>query len=238
MFRNKRAGCHRIAEDLLAALCRSGDSSIAVAGTCRRVAGIVSLLAATLGGAMAAASYATFDVEGGIVRTLCIPFGKAAQALPCQRRRRRLLPGSGWAKNAFTNCVASCSVSTLARALDEPASGPAACRICTGELALAVDAVEAKHARAAKASTFNSRVSAGPLTRLFSPALRRQAIPRKGRANCMSRRRVAFAAMKSCSADEISMSVSAARWASASATSDVASRDHPSMGLKDTIRTG
>jgi hypothetical protein len=54
----------------------------------------------------------------------------------------------------------------------------------------------------------------------------------------MSKRLVALAAMKSCSADEISASVSAARWASASATSEVASREHPSTGLKDTIRTG
>ncbi|MET4719379.1 hypothetical protein ABIF63_003485 [Bradyrhizobium japonicum] len=54
----------------------------------------------------------------------------------------------------------------------------------------------------------------------------------------MSKRLVALAAMKSRSADEISASVSAARWASASATSEVASREHPSTGLKDTIRTG
>ncbi|MET4518844.1 hypothetical protein ABIB81_008198 [Bradyrhizobium sp. I1.7.5] len=67
---------------------------------------------------------------------------------------------------------------------------------------------------------------------------RHQATPRKGSASCMSKRFVALAAMKSCSADEISASVSAARWASASATSEVAFRDHPSTGLKDTIRTG
>jgi len=65
-----------------------------------------------------------------------------------------------------------------------------------------------------------------------------QAIPRKGSASCMSKLLVALAAMKACSAEETSVSVSDARWASASATSEVASRDHPSTGLKDTIRTG
>ncbi|CUU20928.1 hypothetical protein CDS [Bradyrhizobium sp.] len=54
----------------------------------------------------------------------------------------------------------------------------------------------------------------------------------------MSKRLVALAAMKSCNADETSASVSAARRAYASATSEVASRDHPSTGLKDTIRSG
>ena len=54
----------------------------------------------------------------------------------------------------------------------------------------------------------------------------------------MPKRFVALAAMKSCSADEISASVSAARRASASVTSEVASRDYPWTGLKDTIRTG
>ncbi len=68
--------------------------------------------------------------------------------------------------------------------------------------------------------------------------LRRQAPPRKGSASCTSKRFVALAAMKACSANEISASVSAARWASSSATSEVASRDHPSTGLKDTVRTG
>ncbi len=63
-----------------------------------------------------------------------------------------------------------------------------------------------------------------------------QATPRKGSASCKSKLLVALAAMKSCSAEETS--VSDARWASASATSQVASRDHRSTGLKDTIRTG
>lgn len=52
-----------------------------------------------------------------------------------------------------------------------------------------------------------------------------QATPRKGSASCTSKHLVALAAMKACSAEEISASVSAARWASASATSEVASRD-------------
>ena len=65
-----------------------------------------------------------------------------------------------------------------------------------------------------------------------------QTTPRKGSASCMSKRLVALAAMKSCSEDEISASVSAARWANASATSEVASRDQPSTALKDTIRSG
>jgi hypothetical protein len=65
-----------------------------------------------------------------------------------------------------------------------------------------------------------------------------QATRRKGSVSCMSKRLVALAAMKSCNADEISASVSAARRANASAASEVASRDHPSTGLKETIRTG
>jgi len=65
-----------------------------------------------------------------------------------------------------------------------------------------------------------------------------QTTPRKGSASCMSKRLVALAAMKSCNEDEISASVSAARWANASATSEVASRDQPSTALKDTIRSG
>ena len=65
-----------------------------------------------------------------------------------------------------------------------------------------------------------------------------QAIPRKGSASCMSKLLVALAAMKACSAEETSVSVSDARWASASATSEVASRDQPSTALKNTIRSG
>ncbi len=64
-----------------------------------------------------------------------------------------------------------------------------------------------------------------------------QATQRKGSASCMSKRLAALAATKSCNADEISASVSAARRANASAASEVASRDHPSTGLKETIRT-
>jgi hypothetical protein len=46
------------------------------------------------------------------------------------------------------------------------------------------------------------------------------------------------AVMNACSAGEISASVSMARCATAPATSEVASRLHPSLGLNATIRTG
>lgn len=91
-------------------------------------------------------------------------------------------------------------------------------------------------ANPAKIVVVGARCGASAGQRLFIAG--HQATPRKGNASCMSTRLVALAAMKACSAEETSASVSAARWASASATSEVASRDHPSTGLKDTIRTG
>src|SRR3954454_1405852 len=61
------------------------------------------------------------------------------------------------------------------------------------------------------------------------------AAPLSGSASCTSRRLVPLALMKPCRAAETSSSLSAARWARASAMSDVASRDHPSLALKHTI---
>ena len=65
------------------------------------------------------------------------------------------------------------------------------------------------------------------------------AAPLSGSAGWISNRLVALALMKPCRASETSSSLSAARRASASAMSEVALlRDHPSLALKHTIRTG
>jgi hypothetical protein len=63
-----------------------------------------------------------------------------------------------------------------------------------------------------------------------------QTAPRKGRESWTSNLLALLAVMNSCSVGESSLST--AHRATPSATSEVASRLHPSHGLKATIRTG
>lgn len=82
--------------------------------------------------------------------------------------------------------------------------------------------------------SWRGRSSADPLG--GGEARHAQAAPGNGSASWTAKGLVAFASMKARKAGVIS--AAAARSASSSATSLVASRGHPSMRLKATIRTG